>query len=89
MNEEKQSSPLAEDKEKENVNLTSLKKWFWMGIVVTIISPIAGIVLAVAFWTEPELKKQGKTIFIFAIIWGMAFLFLTNWLVEQGYLPAY
>jgi len=71
MNEEKLVSPL--DKK---ISLSSCKKWFWMGIVVALISPVAGLILAVAFWTEPELKKQGKTIFIFTIIWGIIFIFL-------------
>ena len=64
-------------------------KWFWMGIVIALISPIAGLVLAVSFWTESELKKQGKIIFIFSIIWRIIFIFLTNWLIKQGYLPSY
>lgn len=91
MNNEKSVSPLTDssDKGKEKISLTSSRKWFWMGITVAIISPIAGIILAVAFWTEPDLKKQGRTIFIFSIFWGIAFLFLTNWAVEQGYLPTY
>jgi RsiW-degrading membrane proteinase PrsW (M82 family) len=90
-NEKKPLSPLAEssDKEKEKINLSSRKKWFWLGIVVALIAPIAGVVLAVAFWTESELKKEGKIILIFAIIWGVIFLYLSNWLVEQGYLPVY
>jgi len=75
--------------EKEKISLTSSRKWFWMGITVAIISPIAGIILAVAFWTEPEFKKKGRIIFVFSILWGVAFLFLTNWAIKQGYLPAY
>jgi len=77
------------NQEKEKINLTSIQKFFWMGITVALISPIAGIILGVAFWTEPELKKQGKSILVFSIIWGIIFIFLTNWLVEQGYLPSY
>ncbi|MFH1461267.1 MAG: hypothetical protein ABIF84_02505 [Patescibacteria group bacterium] len=73
--------------EPEKISLNSKKKWFWLGIVVTLISPIAGVVLAVAFWTEPDLKREGRIIFVFAIIWGIIFLYLSDWLVGQGYLP--
>jgi len=77
------------NEKKEKISLSSSKKWFWMGIAVALISPVAGLILAISFWTEPELKKQGKIILIFAIIWGILFIFLTNWLVKQGYLPNY
>ncbi len=87
MNEEKSNSPL--DQESEKISISSSKKWFWMGIVVALISPIAGLVLAITFWTEPGFKRQGRTILIFSIIWGIIFIFLTDWLVKQGYLPDY
>lgn len=74
---------------KEKISLNSKKKWFWLGIAVTLISPIAGVVLAVAFWTEPDFKREGRIIFVFAIIWGIIFLYLSDWLASRGYLPSY
>lgn len=81
----KEVSPLKE--KQTQITLSSKKKWFWLGIAIAIISPISGIVLAIAFWTEKDLKKQGKIIFILSLIWGILFLYLTDWLTRQGYLP--
>lgn len=80
------SDQISLNKEKEKISISSRKKWFWLGIAISLISPISGFILAIAFWTEPDLKKAGRTILIFAIVWGVIFLYLTNWLVEQGYL---
>ena len=77
----------ANQEKEEKFSLSSKKKWFWLAIAIALISPIAGVVLAVAFLTEPELKKQGKIILPLVIIWGVIFIFLTNWMVERGYLP--
>ncbi len=74
-------------KKKEKISLSSKKKWFWLAIAITLISPISGVILAIAFLTESELKNQGKIILPFSIIWGVVFIFLTNWMVERGYLP--
>jgi membrane-associated HD superfamily phosphohydrolase len=71
----------------EKISLSSRKKWFWLGVVVALISPISGVILSIAFWTEPDLKKEGRIIFILSLVWGIVFLYLSNWLVRQGYLP--
>ena len=82
-----QSSFDSSNEEKEKINLSSKKKWFWLAVAVALISPISGVVLAVAFLTEKDLKKQGRIILPLAIVWGVIFLYLTDWLVSQGYLP--
>ncbi len=85
------SSPLSDslNKEKEKISLTSRKKWFWLGVAVALVSPVAGIILAVAFWGESDLKKEAKIILIVSIVWGIVFIYLSQWLTEQGYLPSY
>ncbi|PIV10134.1 MAG: hypothetical protein COS49_02140 [Candidatus Portnoybacteria bacterium CG03_land_8_20_14_0_80_41_10] len=89
MNEQNSLSPLADTSKKE-IKLTSRKKWLWLGIVVAIINPVfAGLILGLAFWTEPEMKKEAKIILAVAIIWGAIYSYLVSWLTSQGYLPAY
>ena len=81
-----ESENKSENKE-EKISLSSKKKWFWLAVAIALISPVSGVVLAIAFWTEEDLKKQGKIILALAIVWGIIFLYLTNWLIDQGYLP--
>jgi len=89
MNEQNSLSPLADTSKKE-IKLTSRKKWLWLGIVVAIINPVfAGLILGLAFLTEPEMKKEAKIILAVAIIWGAIYSYLVRWLTSQGYLPAY
>ncbi len=89
MNEQNSLSPLADTSKKE-IKLTSRKKWLWLGIVVAIINPVfAGLILGLAFLTEPEMKKEAKIILAVAIIWGAIYSYLVSWLTSQGYLPAY
>lgn len=77
------------DKNKKEVSLKYSQKWLWLGIVIALISPIAGIVLAIAFLNENELKKEAKIILGFAIIWGICSVYLLRWMTEQGYMPDY
>jgi formate/nitrite transporter FocA (FNT family) len=84
-------SPLADSSEKkEKISLTSRKKWLWLGIIIAIVNPIfSGLIIGIAFWTEPELKKEAKIVLAVAIIWGLIAIYLSRWLAGQGYLPNY
>ena len=74
----------------EKISLTSRKKWLWIGITIAILNPVfSGLIIGLAFWTEPELKKEGKIVLAVAIIWGIIFSYLLRWLISRGYLPAY
>ena len=84
-NQEKPS--FSDSSEDGKINLSSRKRWFWLGVGITLVSPITGVILSVAFWTEPDLKKEGKIIFILSLVWGVILLYLFNWAVRQGYLP--
>lgn len=92
INEQITASPLSnssDKKEKEEVVLSSRKKWLWLGIVIALLNPVfSGLVLGFVFWTEPQLKKEGKIILAIAILWGLAAIYLSRWLISQGYLPA-
>jgi len=89
MNEQTPLSPLADSSEKKEIKLTSRKKWLWLGIIIALLNPIfSGLIIGLAFWTEPELKKEAKIVLAIAVIWGIIALYLTRWLVAQGYLPS-
>lgn len=89
MNEQTPLSPLADSSEKKEIKLTSRKKWLWLGVIIALLNPIfSGLIIGLAFWTEPELKKEAKIILAIAVIWGIIALYLTRWLVAQGYLPS-
>lgn len=89
MNEQTPLSPLADSSGKKEVKLVSRKKWLWLGIIIALLNPIfSGLIIGLAFWTEPELKKEAKIVLAIAVIWGIIALYLTRWLVAQGYLPS-
>jgi hypothetical protein len=74
----------------EKISLTSRKKWLWLGVAIAILNPVfSGLIIGLAFWTEPKLKKEGKVILAVAIIWGIIFSYLLRWLISHGYLPTY
>lgn len=74
----------------EKISLTSRKKWLWLGIAIAILNPVfSGLIIGLAFWTEPELKRESKIVLAVAIIWGLTFSYLLRWLINQGYLPDY
>lgn len=72
----------------EKISLKSRKKWLWIGIVIALLNPVfSGLILGIAFWTEPELKKEAKIILAIVVVWGIILSYLSNWLAGQGYLP--
>jgi len=71
----------------EKISLSSKKKWFLIGLAIAILNPIfSGLILGIGFWTEPQLKKEGKIITALAVVWGLAAMFLSRWLAQQGLL---
>ena len=77
------------NEEKKEIALSSKKKWFWLVIVIALISPVAGVILAAALLSESGMKKTGLVILVLSFVWGVISLSLTNWLVDNGYLPAF
>jgi formate/nitrite transporter FocA (FNT family) len=75
---------------KEELTLSSKKKWLWLGVIIALVNPIfSGLIIGLAFWTEPRLKKEAKTILAISIVWGLIIIYLSRWLIEQGFLPVY
>jgi len=56
------------------------KKWFWIGIVISGINPLAGLVYGIALILEKSYRKVGLVLLlitiVFAIIAGFSFQFL-------------
>lgn len=74
--------------EEEQFTLSSRKKWFWLGITIALLNPIlCGLVLGISLWTEPSFKREAKIILGLSISWGVALIYLSNWLISSGYLP--
>ena len=66
------------------------KKWFWIGIVMSIFNVIAGLVYGVAVLMDKEHRKEGGILVAFALIWFFFAAFaLGPWLIKSGILPNY
>jgi len=52
------------------------QKWFWVGIVISILSGPAGIVYGLALIAEPQFRKEGWAITVFALLWTILVLSL-------------
>ncbi len=72
------------------VIISSKKKLFWVSIVIAFLNPVfSGLILGIAFLTEPEMKKEGKIILTISIIWGLLVAVIYRGLVGQGVIPTY
>jgi len=72
---------------KEEINISSKRKWFIVGIVIALLNPIfSGLVIAYAFLTEPKLRKEGKIILISSFVWAIILAYLIEWLKSGGYI---
>ena len=66
------------------------KKWFWIGIAISIFNIAAGLIYGIALATEKDHRKEGAIIIVFALAWFFfAHYFLGPWLIKSGYLPQY
>ena len=66
------------------------RKWFWIGIVMSLFNVAAGLVYGVAVLMDKEHRKEGAIIIAFALIWFFfAAYVLGPWLIKSGILPNY
>lgn len=60
------------------------KKWFWIGIVISIFNAAAGLVYGIALAIEKEHRKEGLIIIAWAIVWALAiFLLIGPYLIKS------
>lgn len=73
--------------EKGKIDITSKKKWFIIGIIITILNPIfSGLVISFAFLTEPKLKREGIILLVISFVWAVILAYLIEWLKRGEYL---
>lgn len=61
------------------------KKWFWLGIVISVFNAVAGLVYGVSLAIEKEHRKEGLIIIAWAIIWAFILFFIIfPYLAESG-----
>ena len=60
--------------DKATINKNRL--FFW-AVVIAILNPIfSGLILGLLMLREPELKKEGATVSVFSVVWGIISLML-------------
>ncbi len=66
------------------------KKWFWIGIVVSLLNIVGGLVYGIALAIEKDHRKEGLIIIVFAIVWAVAgYFFIGPLLIKFGLVPKY
>jgi di/tricarboxylate transporter len=66
------------------------KKWFWVGIVVSTLNIVAGLVYGITLVIEKDHRKEGLIIMAWAIFWALiSFFVIGPYLVKSGLLPKF
>lgn len=68
------------------------KKWFWIGVVVSFLHPVAGIIYAIALLTDGKEKylKEALIIALVGIVWTIiTYFWIAPWLRDMNLLPKY
>lgn len=53
------------------------KKWFWVGIVIAALNPLAGLIIGIAIATEKDRAKEGTIIIAWSIVWWTALVIIS------------
>lgn len=60
----------------ERVSITK-NKFFLVAVIIAILNPIlSGLIIGFAMLTEPDLRREGRIVTIFAVVWGIITLAL-------------
>jgi len=76
----------------ENISNDEFKlwrKWFWVGIIMSLLFSVPGIIYGIALALEKEHRKEGLIIIIFSVLWYFALSFIITELTLSGALPRY
>ena len=66
------------------------KKWFWIGIIISIFNIVGGLVYGIVLLLEKNHRKEGIIIIAWAIIWTLfSFFVIGPYLVKSGLLPQF
>lgn len=60
----------------ETATIRKSRFFFW-AVVIAILNPIfSGLILGLFMLSEPELRKEGRIVALFSIVWGIMAMFL-------------
>ncbi len=62
------------------------KKWFWIGVVISLVYPLAGLIYAIALVCEKNYQKEGWILIVISLILGVIGVLLSNYFVNKGWL---
>ena len=69
----------------ERASIRKNRLFFW-SVIIAILNPIfSGLILGAIMLSEPDLKKEGRIVTLFAIAWGFIVLMLVS--KFRGLLP--
>lgn len=55
----------------------SKNKFFFAAVIIAVLNPIfSGLILGLVMLTEPDLKREGRIVTLFAVVWGLITLAL-------------
>ena len=60
------------------------KKWFWMGLVMSLFYPAAGIVYGLVLLSEKDHRREGLIIIIGSFVIGLISYYLQSYLAAIG-----
>lgn len=64
------------------------KKWFWIGVILSLLQPLAGLVFAIALVLEKDHRKEGGILIIVSLVIGIGGYYFQQYLTAQGiYIP--
>ena len=74
-------------KKNDGIDISSKKKWFIIGIIITILNPIfSGLIMSFGFLTEPKLRREGKILLVISFLWAIILAYLIEVFKRGGYL---
>lgn len=60
----------------ERATVSKNRLFFW-AVIIAILNPIfSGLILGFLMLAEPELRREGKVVILFSIVWGLIVLAL-------------
>ncbi len=62
------------EEQNNQIQKTAINKsrFFFWAVVITALNPVfSGLILGILFLREPDLKKEGKIVTLFAVVWGL------------------
>ena len=54
----------------EKAGIRKNRLFFW-AVIITILNPLfSGLILGLVMLSEPDLKREGRVVTLFAVVWG-------------------